>query len=442
MFKPFKSVSVAIMLLMLPAITFAQVTYDINFTSNAPTIDGIVSPGEWADAAAAEGGWRILRDPTGRPDAHNNTFQMAWDDTHLYLLTESDWGGWTTNQRDIFRGGANNVNIYFDPNLDGEPSQGDPLTGPFSEPDGYQIAVNQYLGTFGCTACSTETDGNPANAINSGEIGSNLSTFAEAHVDGLFGNAGEWQGMRGTRIGTVNSAAGGVVEIAIPWTDFDAPQVDVNGLATGLDIGGAAPVNGDTWFFNIGQISTDESNNLPVWSWHDNPGGQEFFAAHPHGDVTFGGRPTTVSGDFDGNGDYACEDVDPLVGEIVAGTNDPAFDLTGDGIVDNADLTEWLAEAGAAELPSGASYLLGDANLDGSVDVSDFNVWNGSVFTNTAAWCSGDFNADGAVDVGDFNIWNENNFTTADGVSTVPEPGTFSLVGLAMLFLAGISRRK
>ena len=55
---------------MLPAITFAQNTYDINFTSNPPTIDGIASPGEWADAAPAEGGWRILRNPAEPTDIH------------------------------------------------------------------------------------------------------------------------------------------------------------------------------------------------------------------------------------------------------------------------------------------------------------------------------------------------------------------------------------
>jgi len=47
------------------------------------------------------------------------------------------------------------------------------------------------------------------------------------------------------------------------------------------------------------------------------------------------------------------------------------------------------------------------------VDASDFNVWNGSKFTNTSDWTSGDFNADGVVDASDFNIWNGNKFTSA-----------------------------
>ena len=100
-----------------------------------------------------------------------------------------------------------------------------------------------------------------------------------------------------------------------------------------------------------------------------------------------------VSGDFDGDSDYDCDDIDALVGEIVAGTNNSDFDLTGDGVVDTADLAEWRAEAGAVNLASGEAYLEGDANLDGSVDVGDFNIWNGNKFTSVAAWCSGDFNA-------------------------------------------------
>ena len=147
-----------------------------------------------------------------------------------------------------------------------------------------------------------------------------------------------------------------------------------------------------------------------------------------------------VSGDFDGDSDYDCDDIDALVAEIAAGSDDSAFDLTGDGSVNGDDLAEWRAEAGAVNLDSGAPYLEGDANLDGSVDVGDFNIWNGSKFTSTAAWCSGDFNADGSVDVGDFNIWNGNKFNSAD-VATVPEPQALSLLLVGMLFAIRTSRK-
>ena len=148
-----------------------------------------------------------------------------------------------------------------------------------------------------------------------------------------------------------------------------------------------------------------------------------------------------VSGDFNGDGNFDCADVDSLVVEIVAGTNAAAFDLTNDGLVNQADLTEWLAVAGAANLPSGNPYLSGDANLDGSVDAEDFIEWNTNKFTAVAAWCSGDFNADGVVDAADFIEWNANKFTSADvhGTPSVPEPSSLASWMLMLLF-AGCAR--
>ena len=151
------------------------------------------------------------------------------------------------------------------------------------------------------------------------------------------------------------------------------------------------------------------------------------------------GASQPAGGDFNGDGNYDCADVDALVDEAANGSNTASFDLTGDGVVDRADVQAWLAEAGEANIGPGRAYLEGDANLDGSVDVGDFNLWNGNKFTSTAAWCSGDFNADGSVDVGDFNLWNGNKFQSSD-VSTVPEPGSIllMLVGLPLL----LRRRK
>jgi hypothetical protein len=39
------------------------------------------------------------------------------------------------------------------------------------------------------------------------------------------------------------------------------------------------------------------------------------------------GEAPNAQGDFNGDGDYTCEDVDALVGEIIAGTNLPSFDI-------------------------------------------------------------------------------------------------------------------
>ena len=128
--------------------------------------------------------------------------------------------------------------------------------------------------------------------------------------------------------------------------------------------------------------------------------------------LSVGEEVNSLDGDFDNDGDYDCNDIDFLVGEIAGNTNNADFDLTGDGVVNLDDRDAWLAEAATAnELSS--PYQMGDANLDGFVDVSDFNEWNQNKFTNTAAWCAGDFSADGAIDVSDFNLWNSNKFTSS-----------------------------
>ncbi len=111
-----------------------------------------------------------------------------------------------------------------------------------------------------------------------------------------------------------------------------------------------------------------------------------------------------VDADFNDDGSYDCLDIDALVAEIAAGNHNPLFDLTGDGLVNLGDRDAWLTQAGEINLGPGRVFLVGDATLDGFVDVQDFNEWNANRFTIGAAWCRGDFNADGVIDVQDFNM--------------------------------------
>ena len=158
----------------------------------------------------------------------------------------------------------------------------------------------------------------------------------------------------------------------------------------------------------------------------------------------FNGEASLITGDFDGDGDYACEDVNQLIAAILTGLNDPNFDLSGDGLVDENDLDSWLAEAGAAELASGNPYLRGDANLNGTVDGIDYLAWNENKFTSLPDWCGGDFNADGIIDGLDFLLWNDNKFTSADVAAQVPEPTCAWLlgVGLVLMGVDGRTRQK
>jgi hypothetical protein len=118
-------------------------------------------------------------------------------------------------------------------------------------------------------------------------------------------------------------------------------------------------------------------------------------------------------GDFVSDGLYNCDDINALTAVIAASTNQLQFDLTGDALVDLADRDAWLAIAGAANLPSGNPYLLGDADLNGVVDFLDFNIWAANRFTSDPSYCSGDFDASGVIDFLDFNIWAANRFQSS-----------------------------
>lgn len=130
-------------------------------------------------------------------------------------------------------------------------------------------------------------------------------------------------------------------------------------------------------------------------------------------------------GDFNSDGVLNLPDIDLLVAEIAAGSNSIFFDLTGDQAVDLDDRDAWLAIAGAANLPSGNSYLLGDANLDGVVDGQDFIAWNAHKFQATARWQDGDFNADGVVDGQDFIVWNASKFQSANSLPLLTAPESY-----------------
>ena len=145
-------------------------------------------------------------------------------------------------------------------------------------------------------------------------------------------------------------------------------------------------------------------------------------------------RPVTLSleCDFDGNGLCDIVDMDLLAMEAASNGSDLQFDLTGDGDVSIADVSEWRSLAGDQNIGTGRSYLVGDANLDGVVDGTDFGIWNSNKFTATGKWSKGDFNVDGVSDGSDFGLWNSNKFTASDG-TLVPEPVMSSAFLLSML---------
>ena len=138
----------------------------------------------------------------------------------------------------------------------------------------------------------------------------------------------------------------------------------------------------------------------------------------------------TLAGDFSGDRVFSATDIDMLNAEIVVGSDNPALDLTDDGVVDDADLLEWRSVA-ASRNGFNEPYLLGDSDLDGVVDAVDLNNLALNWRQNVATWSQGDFTADGVVDSADLNALAVNwarSITIASAISApVPEPSPWLL---------------
>ena len=153
-------------------------------------------------------------------------------------------------------------------------------------------------------------------------------------------------------------------------------------------------------------------------------------------------EPNVLECDF--NADVLCNnaDLDILFDDIAAGTAGGPTDLDGNGIVDNEDITAWLALAGTE---NGHTYLPGDTNLDGEVDGPDFTTL-ATFFGNAgsdpndanAYWRHGNFNgkgSDGTFDVGGPDFTSLATYFGHASVLSVPEPShDWLLIGAICLF--------
>ena len=144
-------------------------------------------------------------------------------------------------------------------------------------------------------------------------------------------------------------------------------------------------------------------------------------------------------GDFNGNGVLDTGDVDMLTVDVAAGSNTATFDLNNDGFVNNGDLDIWVRDLRVT--------YYGDADLDGEFNSSDLvTVLSSGTYEADvdSVWSTGDFNADGRTNSSDLVA------ALADGgyesgpraaVSTVPEPGTLTLLIIAAGALLHSRRR-
>lgn len=149
------------------------------------------------------------------------------------------------------------------------------------------------------------------------------------------------------------------------------------------------------------------------------------------------------NGDFDDNGTFEVADIDALVSVIAAGTNEVAFDMNGDGIVDTQDRDAWLVAGGAAELASGNGFIIGDADLSGQVNSTDLGLLlNNFGESDEVTYSSGDLNGDSVVNSTDLGLLLNNFGAAAASASAVPEPNTSISLILGTVLLAAVRRRR
>jgi hypothetical protein len=378
----------------------------------------------------------------------------------MAVSAQCAWGI-SINEIRIDQFGGNDPDEYFE--LEGSP--GESLDGlsylVIGDPSGTGSGVieqiisldGRFIGDDGFFLATKSTFGAPGTAFEGivTDMTVNLNFENSDNVTHLLVNGLDEMTVNGENLDLDDN---GTLDVT-PWSGV----IDAIGLVESPDLSAA----GSEWYYgahlgfvDIGPDMAGGFAFVPGHVYRENNGGSQFVIGEFSLDVSdpnitiddtpgssnSGGNSGT-DGDFDDNGVYECLDVDSLVAEIVAATNNSDFDLNGDGTVDDNDLAAWLAEAGSTGglTASGNPVLPGDANLDGSVNGQDFVAWNTHKFTSVPSWCSGDFNADGEVNGPDFVIWNNHKFQTADARAIVPEPCGLLLVGMGLCVL-GIGRRQ
>ncbi|MEQ9459969.1 MAG: exo-alpha-sialidase [Phycisphaeraceae bacterium] len=127
-----------------------------------------------------------------------------------------------------------------------------------------------------------------------------------------------------------------------------------------------------------------------------------------------------LEGDFNSDGVLNLDDLEAFY----AGTNDLRFDLDGDALVNKTDLYFWI------ESLFGTS--VGDANLDGEVDLIDLSLLASHFGASPAQWSQGDFDLSYGVNLIDLSILATD---FGSGPPAVPAPATHIILCVALVAL-------
>lgn len=147
-------------------------------------------------------------------------------------------------------------------------------------------------------------------------------------------------------------------------------------------------------------------------------------------------------GDLNGDGAVDAIDIDLLAAAIRGGESSPRFDLNSDGSVNTADHRYMISDI--------KNTWLGDADLNDEFNSSDFVI----VFQvgeyedledENSGWAEGDWNGDAEFNSSDFVVaFQDGGFEVGvrPAAQLVPEPNSLLLIGIGMVWLGAIFRRR
>jgi hypothetical protein len=146
-------------------------------------------------------------------------------------------------------------------------------------------------------------------------------------------------------------------------------------------------------------------------------------------------------GDIDGDGDFTTIDVDRMLTAIRdPGHNSCHFDLNGDSEVTSNDLDILLDKSGS---------LIGDTDLNGEVEFTDFIELARAFGDFDTGWARGDFDGDGQTAFQDFlalaDAFGESfasNARMPRAAAALPEPSSFCLILPASVLILVLRRRR
>ena len=221
----------------------------------------------------------------------------------------------------------------------------------------------------------------------------NLEAFQLRYGTGL-PVAGQYVGKLGNGGETVTMSGNGSVIQQFAYDDAWYPETDGQGYS--LEIIDPRAADLSSW------------NQASAWRVSSVLGG------------TPGVGETPLRGDFNGDRVVDVSDLDLLRAAVRTGDTGAAFDLTADGSVSIADVVE---------LVEGILHtFMGDANLDGEVNFTDFVILANNFATTSPAWSHANFDTDEQVAFSDFVLLANNFGRKREVAPAAPAPATAQVV--------------